>query len=445
MNYDEALRYLLGLGHETLTMKLGLSATEKLLAALGSPHKAFAKVQIAGTNGKGSTAVMLQRITHSAGIRTGLYTSPHLINITERIRIGDTEISTQDFARYATTVRNAVEDLCAQKALPAPPTFFEQITAIALVAFREAGVPLAILETGLGGRLDATTAAHAEIAAITPIALDHQEYLGNTLAAIASEKAAVIRPGITSAAVIAPQAPEALNVILERCRVCNLTPSYDECVMRVLDTENQRGRLRATFATPHDTYENVLLALHGRHQTINASVAIRLAETLRERGFSIAREQIIEGLEKAFHAGRLEWRDSSTPAILFDGAHNAAGGRVLHDYLKEFVKAPVTLIFGAMRDKDLSEMASVLFPVAHRIVLTQPENPRAATLESIQQAVPPFFDSSKLILARTAREALNKALETTPPDGVVCVSGSLYLIGEIQNLMCGEEQARALP
>src|SRR5437762_1065681 len=206
MSFDEALSYLLSLGHETLTIKLGLKNTETLLSALDNPHKKFRSVQIAGTNGKGSTAVMLDSICREAGIRTGLFTSPHLISITERISITGEQVTEADFARFTAQVKETAEELVKQGKLETLPTFFEHVTAIALLAFREATVDLAILETGLGGRLDSTTAARAETVAITSIAMDHEEYLGHTLAEIAAEKAAIIRPGVV--AIIAPQIEE---------------------------------------------------------------------------------------------------------------------------------------------------------------------------------------------------------------------------------------------
>src|ERR1051325_3920704 len=199
-------------------MKFGLRNTELLLAALENPERAFNSVQIAGTNGKGSTAVMLDSICRAAGIKCGLYTSPHLVSITERIRISGTQITREEFAACVTTVAA----ISAQ--LDAMPTFFEQLTVAALLAFRNADIELAILETGLGGRLDSTTAANASIVGITQIAMDHEEYLGNTLASIASEKAAVIRSGVR--AVIAKQEPEALDVILQRCAETGVTPLY---------------------------------------------------------------------------------------------------------------------------------------------------------------------------------------------------------------------------
>jgi dihydrofolate synthase/folylpolyglutamate synthase len=432
MFFDDALRYLLSLGHETLAIKLGLRNTLRLLEALGQPQRAFPKVQIAGTNGKGSTAVILDAICRAAKIKTGLYTSPHLINITERIRIAGQEITKEEFARLATRVRATAQGLCDAGELAALPTFFEQVTAIALLALKDAQVQLAILETGLGGRLDATTAARAEVVAITPVALDHQEYLGHTLPEIAAEKAAIIRHRVT--ALIAPQLPEALAVILSRCDACGVTPRLcgDEWLMMEAD---ETGRVRVSFKTARDEYENVLLGLRGRHQLTNATLAVELAETLREeRGFNIGRAEIIDGLENARHAGRLEMIEGH-PSMLFDGAHNVAGARALRDYLDEFARQPLTLLFGAMRDKDLTEIASLLFPVAHRLVLTSPANPRAATVETLARAVPFNFDSSKITLAPTASEALRAARAQTPRDGLICITGSLYLVGEMQGML----------
>src|SRR6185503_8775322 len=217
MNFQAAVKYLLSLGHETLTIKLGLRNTELLLGALDNPERAFPSVQIAGTNGKGSTAVMLDSICRAAGIKTGLYTSPHLVSITERVKVSGVEITREEFAACATAVREVSEQL------ETLPTFFEQVTAIALIAFRNAHIELAILETGLGGRLDSTTAANANIVAITQIALDHQEYLGNTIASIAAEKAAIIRPEV-QAVIGKQQFPEALDVLLQRCNETGVTP-----------------------------------------------------------------------------------------------------------------------------------------------------------------------------------------------------------------------------
>ncbi len=432
MNFDEALRYLLSLGHETVAIKLGLTNTERLLKALSQPQNDFPAVQIAGTNGKGSTAIVLERICRASGIKTGLYTSPHLISITERIRTSGLEITSPEFARLITLVGNAARRLLEEGELPALPTFFEHVTAAALVAFSEARAQLAILETGLGGRLDATTAALARTVAITPVALDHQEYLGQTIPEIAAEKAAIIRPGVE--AIIAPQPPRALEVILRRCEENMVAPHLvDDRQVSVINADAS-GRLRITLKTGADCYENVRVGLRGRHQLTNVAVAVTVAEALRAEGFQIPRAAVIEGIESAEHLGRLElWEEQ--PSLLFDGAHNAAGAQALRAYLNEFVHVPITLIFGAMRDKALDEMAAALFPAASRLIFTEPSNPRAATPEEIERAVPPGIESSRITLEPSTANALRIARAATPPNGLILITGSLYLVGEIKRTL----------
>ncbi|MFN2598393.1 MAG: folylpolyglutamate synthase/dihydrofolate synthase family protein [Pyrinomonadaceae bacterium] len=431
MTFDDALNYLLSLGHETLAVKLGLENVTRLLGALSHPERDFPAVQIAGTNGKGSTAAVLDAILRASAIRTGLYTSPHLVSITERVKVNGRDISRDDFARHAATVREAA--LSLRDAGGALPTFFEQVTAIALRALRDARVELAILETGLGGRLDATTAARASVVAVTPVALDHQEYLGETLREIAAEKAAIIRPGV-AAVIAAPQEPDALAVLLARCRETDVVPRFATEAIRVEDA-GEDGRLRATFRTDEDVYEHVTLALRGRHRLANAATSIALAETLRARGFArITRGAIVAGLESAGHPGRLELV-AGAPPLLLDGAHNAAGASALRAYLDEFARTPLTLVFGAMRDKDLREITAALFPAADTLVLTPVNNPRSATTDALRTLAPPTFDPSKLFLAPSSSEALKLAREVTTRGGTICVAGSLYLVGEIKSLL----------
>ena len=395
MNFEAAVEYLLSLGHETLAIKLGLRNTELLLNALDNPERAFQSVQIAGTNGKGSTAAMLDSICRAAGVKTGLYTSPHLVSITERIKFSGVEITRDEFAACATNVREVSEQL------EALPTFFEQVTAIALLAFRKAHIKLAILETGLGGRLDSTTAANAHIVAITQIALDHQEYLGNTIESIAAEKAAIIRPGVR-AVIGRQQYPEALDVLLQRCKETGVTPILVD-----------------------DITERVSLSLRGRHQLENAAVAIHLAELL-----DIPHAAIIRGLETTQHAGRLELIPHQ-PSFLIDGAHNPAGAQSLRAYLDEFAQRPLTLVFGAMRDKQLDQIGEILFPVADVLVLTTVNNPRSATIEMLEP-VAMRYAQGKVLKSETSATALELALANTSEEGMICVAGSLYLVGELR-------------
>jgi dihydrofolate synthase/folylpolyglutamate synthase len=371
---------------------------------------------------------MLDSICRAAGLRTGLFTSPHLRSITERIKIDGQEISEAAFARLATAVRSSATMLLDSGSIAALPTFFEQVTAISLLAFAEAGVDLAILETGLGGRLDATTVAGAATVGITPIALDHQQYLGDSLSQIAAEKAAIIRPGVN--AVVAPQLPEALEVILRRCRQCNVIPLLVDH-QQAVSSAHTDGSLRVTIQTGKDRYEGITLGLRGRHQIVNAATAIGLAESLADRGFQVPKQAIITGLENARHAGRLQLL-AGHPGLLFDGAHNPAAAVALADYLDEFVTGPVTLIFGAMRDKDLKSILEPLLPRIDQLVFTQPDNPRAAATSELCALISGSFDAEKISTAPSAATALRRALELTPAAGVICVTGSLYLIGEIQ-------------
>ena len=419
MHFEAAVRYLLSLGHETLAIKLGLRNTELLLNALDNPERAFRSVQIAGTNGKGSTAAMLDSICRAAGIKCGLYTSPHLVSITERIRVSGVEITHEDFAACASIVRDV------SQRLEALPTFFEQLTAIALLAFRNTGIELAILETGLGGRLDSTTAANASIVGITQIAFDHEEYLGHTLESIAAEKAAIIRRGVN--AVIGPQEPAALKVLLQRCEETGVTPVLEDGAYRV-EGNSSEGRFRVTFDTGADHYESVLLGLRGRHQIDNAAVAIRLAELLR-----LPHSAIVTGIETATHPGRLELIPHK-PAFLIDGAHNPAGSQSLRDYLDEFAPRPLTLVFGAMRDKQLDRIGEILFPSADVIVLTTADNPRSATIEMLKP-VADRFARGTVFTTESSAEALRLAAANTPPDGLICIAGSLYLAGELRTLI----------
>lgn len=430
MNFSDAVEYLLSLGHETLTIKLGLRNTELLLNALDHPERSFRSVQIAGTNGKGSTAAMLDSICRAAGIRTGLYTSPHLISVTERIAIAGVPIRDEEFASCATRVRDVAEQLLRDKQLEALPTFFEHVTAIALLAFRAARIELAILETGLGGRLDSTTAANAEIVGITPIAMDHEEYLGNTLASIAAEKAATIRPGVS--AVIARQLPDAMQVLLERCEESGVVPVLENVVNTIEETTKD-GRFCVTFQTESAGYERVWLGLRGRHQIDNAAVAIHLAELLRVGGFAITSAAIIEGLGSAQHPGRLEIIPHKPP-VLLDGAHNPAGSRALRDYLGEFAPRPLTLVFGAMRDKQLDQIGEILFPAVDLLILTNVANPRTAAIE-VLDTIATRYAKGKIVHADSSAEALRIALEQTPAEGLICVAGSLYLIGELRPLI----------
>jgi len=429
MNFDESVKYLYGLGNEVLAMKLGLENIGKLLAALGNPQKKYLKVQIAGTNGKGSTVAFLESICLQAGIKTGATTSPHLVSVTERVRINGREISKQDFARHASLVRETSEKLVGAGELETVPTYFEQVTAIALNAFAESAVELAILETGLGGRFDATTAARAEIVAITPIDFDHQRILGETLEKIAAEKAAIIRDD-KQRVIISSQKADAVSVIVQRCKEVGATP-VTYCRHFFED------KPEISFETKKAFYPHVRLSLPGKHQVENAKTAILLAESLIESGFKILRENIIAGLESTVHKGRLEYIDG----ILFDGAHNIAGAKALREYLIEFHEFDkILLIFGAMKDKEVDEIAKILFPLAEDIILTVTENLRAMTIEELKPTALKYLSKDKILSVPDVAGAIESARQIlsgypATKRSLILMTGSLYLVGEAQKIL----------
>src|SRR5581483_3503815 len=365
MDYKQSVQYLYSLGNEVLSLKLGLDNIGALSAVLGQPHRAFESVLIAGTNGKGSTAAMIDAMLSEAGIDHGLYTSPHLCEVTERIVVNGQQISQEEFAEIATLVREVSHNLVTQGSIPAPPTFFEQVTAVAFCYFARRGVRLAVLEVGMGGRLDATNLVQPLISVVTPISYDHEKYLGSTLTEIAGEKAGIIKHG--SKAVISPQPVEAMDVIMRRCLERRVLPVF---VDAPTDTQIVPGKRMSVTIEGRENYSKITLGLRGRHQAINAAVAVAAAEELRSHGYPISRAAIVGGLERVSWPGRLELL-SGAPMILLDGAHNPAGAQVLRDFIVDLAVSPITLIFAAMADKDVAQMSAILFPLARNIILTR--------------------------------------------------------------------------
>ena len=430
MNFTESLHYLFSLGHETLAMKLGLQTITELCSALGDPQRKYRVVHIAGTNGKGSTAAMTEAIVMEAGHRVGLYTSPHLVSITERIRVNGQEISQADFARLATQVRAASEALVTSQTLPALATYFEQVTAIGYLFFAEQNIDLAILEVGLGGRLDATNICEPTVCAITPVSLDHQEYLGTQLASIAAEKAGILKPQVT--VIIAPQTIEAMTVIVARANEIAAPVVFVEGNLAVTD-EASTGMFHFKYQTATAEY-SVQLNLRGEHQIINARTAIHLAEVLRQQGLCISKSAIEAGLQKVNWVGRLEIIQFRGKQILLDGAHNLAGAKTLHDFLRAYEsEIPITMIFGAMNDKAISAMAEMLFPFASIVIATRVNNPRSADPLVIADAATQLGIPS--IQCESVAAALAEAFSRTPQDGLICVCGSLYLVGSLKELI----------
>ena len=443
MNYSEAIQYLYSLGNETLAMKLELESIRALCHALGDPQRRCPAVHLAGTNGKGSTSAMVEAIAQAAGLRVALYTSPHLIEITERCRLNGREISPEDFTRLAGQVRAAGEQLVSDGVLPAPPTFFEQVTAIAFCYFAECQVDLAILEVGLGGRLDATNICEPLVTAITPIDFDHQNWLGHSIPAIAAEKAGIIKTN--APVVLAPQhyPDEVVEAVVNRCEQSGaLLIDYGLRGEPPEIISTTSGMYSFRYRTPVDEYE-ITLNLRGRHQVMNACTAILIAEQLRQCGFSISKQAILTGLGSIIWPGRLELITTDSPSnpqsairnpqLLLDGAHNPAGAVVLRDFLRAHCRVPITMIFGVMSDKALAEIAEILFPIAQTIIATRIDNARTTDPQVIVDAV--AGKAWNVVTAASVTEALAAAYRITPADGLICVCGSLYLIGEVKKAL----------
>jgi dihydrofolate synthase/folylpolyglutamate synthase len=402
VNYDESVRYLYSLGNEIQTAKLGLERITKLLEALGSPHRGPRFIHIAGTNGKGSTAAMIENGLRAAGQRTGLYTSPHLVQPTERIRIHGEPVSQEQFAAAFTAVHETAQS-CG---LDMHPTYFESVTAMAFLLFNQAQLDWVVLEVGLGGRLDATNVVTPQLCVITPIDYDHQAFLGDSLASIAGEKAGILKPGVP--AVFAHQHPEAA-AILQRAAAGPVLFADQWTVEDLsIDARGSRFLLR-------DLPVNCPLA--GAHQVENARTA---AIALHELGFPP------DGIAQTLWPGRLE-RVSEHPEIILDGAHNPAGTQALVDYIRRFYSGRnLWLVYGVMRDKAVDEMTSLLFPLAGRIILTAPDNSRALPPEQIPADDP--------IITHSVAEAL-QSLRRAAPDDVVFITGSLFVVGEARHLL----------
>jgi dihydrofolate synthase/folylpolyglutamate synthase len=435
MNYEESVRTLLSLGRELASpqhahvQKFGLENITVLAAALGNPHRAAPCVHIAGTNGKGSTAAMLESILRISGMRTGLYTSPHLVRINERIRISGEDISDEEFAAAWTQVQGTIEALLAAGKLAAHPTYFECITAMAFVAFASQKVDFAVYETGLGGRLDATNIVRPEIAVITSIDFDHEDYLGHSLEEIANEKAGIIKSG---APVVSSAArPEARPTIERRCREMNVRLVEIDDAWHVENIRSDGGNYRATAVSAESGKKlTIEPPLPGRFQVRNALTAATAAQLLAQRGFAIDDEAIERGIRSVHWPGRLE-RLQDRPAVYVDGTHNPAGARELLKFWEDnFAGRRILLVYGAMRDKAVDEIAGLLFPRADLVVLTEPRQPRAISAPLLAEMTAHLARNSMVVADPVA--ALERAIELAGASDAVFATGSLYLVGDLR-------------
>ena len=422
----DPFQYLLNL--EKFGIKFGLANIQTLAAALGQPHTQFKTILVAGTNGKGSVTAMADCALRASGLNVGRYTSPHLVRLEERFAINGLPVDTAVLVERVEAMRGLIDELLANGSLESPPTFFEVTTAIAFEIFRRAHVDVAVLEVGLGGRLDSTNIAQPIASAITSIDFDHEQYLGSTLAAIAAEKAGVIRRDIPI--VVGPVAPEARDVIVSMCEMTGAEFVEADAGVRIQST-TEDGRTSIRITTPMRDYGWVTLGLRGDHQVPNALVAVRLLEEL-ERQLPVTAASIVAGLRDVRWPGRLQMIEvPGGHRVLLDAAHNPAGAWALASYLKREFPEPLPIVFGALKDKDVSLMLKALLPAASMMVITQPDSPRAHTAEELAAIARKLAPHAKIEVQPDPARALAQAWTHCP---VVCAAGSIFLIG---NLLAG--------
>jgi dihydrofolate synthase/folylpolyglutamate synthase len=404
----DPLPWLFGL--ERLGMKFGLENMSRLMAEMGDPHRRFPSVLIAGTNGKGSVTALVEAALGAAGFRSARYTSPHLIRLEERFVVGGREVSTPDLEAAVDRVRGAVEALLARGGLSAPATFFECTTAAAFELFAAAKVDIAVLEVGLGGRLDATNVVAPLVCAITTIDFDHEAQLGSTLEAIAREKAGIVKPGVP--------------VVIGRL------PAAAEAVVAAAANESAAPLIRAHEAARLPG--GVRLALAGGHQRDNAIVAVAVLEALRGRGFAVGEPAVREALERVRWPARLEHVRREDTEILLDAAHNPAGARALAAYLRESGWTGATLVFGAMADKDARGMLVALADVTARIICTTAPTPRAEPAPALAAIARSVDGAGPVEVVDDPTAALARACAVSQR---VVVAGSMFLVGPLRGIL----------
>ena len=419
MNYPDSVQFLYALGNEIRTAKLGLERIRAVLDALGRPQNRCRFVHVAGTNGKGSTCAMIESGLRAAGMRTGLFTSPHLAEPAERIRIDGRPVDAGRFAAAFDRVHRTVEELIEAGAIDLHTTYFETVTAMALLIFAEERTEMAVLEVGLGGRLDATNVVRPELCVVTPIDFDHEAFLGRGLESIAAEKAGILKPGVP--AVFARQRPEAGPVLDARAeRVGAPVARTSGLLIDALELHPRGSRFTVGQASQPALVVDCPLA--GEHQVENAVTAALALRTL-----GVPDASIRAGIAGARWPGRLE-RISESPEIVLDGAHNPAAARALAAYIERFYgDRRVRLIYGAMRDKSVAEIGGILFPLAQEVIVTAPRQSRAIAPEALRGVV----DHPNVCVA--AR--LEDALAETPGDAVTFITGSLFLVAEARAIL----------
>jgi dihydrofolate synthase/folylpolyglutamate synthase len=423
MEYNEAIEYLYGL--KIYGMSLGLERIEHLLEVLGSPHKVLKTVHVAGTNGKGSVCAMLSSILHSAGYKVGLFTSPHLISFEERIRINGNPIPRDNVCAMVERIKPIAESMVKSGKFD-HPTFFEMVTAMAFEHFRDEDVDYAILEVGLGGRLDATNVVMPLASVITTVALDHTHVLGTSLEEVAGEKAGIIKTGIP--VVTGIEDKDILNMIKNICneKKCEIFTTKDngEYSLKKADIDGQTFNLELEDSR----YENLIIPLLGEHQLKNALIAALTVNVLKKQGVHIPDKSLCEGFESTKWPARMQIIQKN-PVVLLDCAHNPAGMKALISSLGEiFQNQKITFVIGIMRDKDIPGIIKEIASLAYGIIITKPQFERASAPEMIENEVKKHLQNVQII--EDVGRALEYTIKNAREQDVVCITGSIFNVGE---------------
>jgi len=403
---------------ETFGIKLGLENIRHLCDALGHPERSFVSLHVAGTNGKGSVTAMVHAALVAAGIRAARYTSPHLVRLNERFVVGSEPVDDGTLETVADDVLNAIDR---------PPTFFEATTAMAFEIFKRAGVEVAVVEVGLGGRFDATNVLEPPVGAITSIALDHEQHLGHTVDRIAFEKAGIIKPGMT---VVCGALPDAAMDVVRGVAAERGARLVEAAQAARVQSTMEDGRARVTIETSRHRYGPALLALRGEHQVGNAAVAAALLDAARDKGLTIPDGSVTRGFETVDWPARLELLSLPDGArVLLDAAHNPEGARALRDYLARWHPERPALVVGIMRDKDAEAILRELLPVTSSVVAAAADTPRALPASELASRVK-AVDAAKLVVACTdVATAVDTALAA---NRTVVVAGSIFLAGAVR-------------
>jgi dihydrofolate synthase/folylpolyglutamate synthase len=463
MGYAATIDYLYGLQKHGI--KLGLDNTARLLSLFNNPQEKFHSIHVAGTNGKGSTSAMIASILQAAGFRTGLFTSPHLVSFTERIRINNEEITEGEVIElteeiklkvesFKLKVKNKTDDIKHPIFSAFEPTFFEFVTVMAFLYFKRNNVEWAVVETGMGGRLDATNVLLPEASVITSVSYDHSEFLGSTIAEIAEEKAGIIKEGVP--VVTSEQEASVMDAIKKKAdeRGAGLFV-YGRDFSAAVKTKGMRGSVFSYNGG--SSIEDLVIPLPGRHQVLNASLALKTIEVVSQKPLPntsrLNPDAIKAGLENIKWHGRLELI-SENPLVLIDGAHNPSAAKILSDSLREFfltTYSRIILVIGIMSDKDIMGIMKPLLPLASEIILTAPAYERAAAPQKLAECAAEMGFTNTHI-APTVKDAIDMAIKLsafspqpsaknselpTPNSELILITGSFYTIGEAKEILCG--------